>query len=96
MESSQGFDAIQNLTSDSDMIVFLKPRACAFFADRRFCVAPDAIGPAAQSQKLSISKPDFILVAKQIDDNRMESLAQYEKDSVVYEDNVFKLYKRRM
>lgn len=96
MESSQGFDAIQNLTSDSDMIVCLKPRACAFFADRRFCIVSDAIGSAAQSQKLSISKPDFILVAKQIDDNRMESLAQYERDSAVYEDNVFKLYKRKM
>jgi len=96
VECRSGFSRIRDLTSDSDLILSLKPKACSFFSDRRFCVEPDATGPEAQSRKLAISKPGYILVIKQIDYNQMESLAQYERDSAVYEDNMFKLYKRKI
>jgi hypothetical protein len=95
-ECMSGFAHIKNMTSDSDLILSLKPRACALWADRRFCVIPDGNGAAEQSKRLSISKPDLILVIKQIDMNKLEGLAAYEKDSLIYEDGMFKLYKRRL
>ena len=91
-----GFDAIHELTSDSDLIVSLKPRACALFADRRFCVVPDSDDPTAKLARLNISKPDYILVVKEIDNDRIESISRLEKDTVVYEDSKFKLYRRNL
>jgi hypothetical protein len=95
-ECKAGFDKINKLTSDKDLILSTKPRACAFFADRHFCVIPDGADVAAKTTRLNISKPNLILVIKQIDEDHLESIARFERDSAVYEDSKFKLYRRSL
>ena len=95
-ECKAGFDKINKLTSDKDLILSTKPRACAFFAERHFCVIPDGGDVAAKTARLSISKPNLILVIKEIDEDRLESIARFEKDSAVYQDSKFKLYRRSL
>ena len=95
-ECRKGFDQIRRITSDGDMILSTKPRACALFADKHFCVMPDGEGAAAKVKKLVISKPNYILVIQEIDEDILECIARYEKDSAVYEDHKFKLYRRTL
>jgi hypothetical protein len=95
-DSKISFSHIHDLTTDDDLILSLKPKACAFFINRYFCVQPDGANAAIQSAKLAISKPNYLLVIKEVDYDRVDSLARFEKDIPVYEDAKFKLYKRHI
>jgi Na+-transporting methylmalonyl-CoA/oxaloacetate decarboxylase gamma subunit len=90
-DSRKAIDHIKSAIPDGALIASLKPRAIELFTDHRTCVLPKGSDIPDIANKLIVAKPDYLLCIKDLS-TRVDSVAHYRKDSLIWENNACRLY----
>jgi hypothetical protein len=90
-DSRKAIDHIKSAIPEGALIACLKPRAIELFTDQLTCVLPIGNDIPDIANKLKVAKPDYLLSIKDLG-TRVDSLAHYRKDSLIWENNACRLY----
>jgi hypothetical protein len=93
-ESQRGFAEIKQIVPANALILSVWPRVVGLMTSRYCCAIPEG-GTREQIKLLSMSHPDYALSILEHDPEVIDNIALAHNDSLIWENNGFRLYKCR-